>query len=132
MFSLGNKEVKMGNVASELFDCGKVSTTFDETQLKGSMTIDALLQKPYDKHIGGFEIPLSLRDLFDADRVNAIVTWYLHWKLTEELDKQNTCTLLYLFGYKDGVKVIIAINLFKYLRHKTYDPDVIEKFIGKQ
>ena len=118
--------------AKGLIECGKMNATFDETQVRGYLSIDALLQKPFDKHIANFEIPLSLRDLFDADHVNAIITWYLHWKLTEEFDKQNTCTILYMFGYKDGVKAIIAINLYKYLRHKSYDPDIIEKFIGNQ
>ena len=122
----------MTEFEQQLLDCGKVSTRFDESQVRGDLSIDGLLQQSFEKHIAGFEIPLSLRDLLDADRVNAIITWYLGWKLTEHPDKQNTCTIIYRFGQKDGLKVIIAINLYKYLRHKAYDPDIIEKFIAKQ
>ena len=122
----------MSDFEQQLFDCGKASVKFDESQVRGDLSISALLQQPFEKHIANFEIPLSLRDLFDADHVNAIITWYLSWKLTEAIERQNTCTIVYRFGQKEGLKVIIAINLYKYLRHKAYDPDIIEKFVSKQ
>jgi hypothetical protein len=119
----------MGN---RIVDCGEISASFDETEIEGKMTILDLLQQPYDKHIGQFEIPTSLRDLFCADEVNAVITWYLNWKLTEPIETCNTCTIKKVFGFYDGTKVIIAINLYKYLRNKGYDPEVMEQFVNKQ
>jgi len=108
--------------------CNDLKGQFDETELKGEITVNELLQHSFDKHIGSFEIPSSLKTLFDIDEVNAIITWYLNWKLTYPINMQNTCVIKHLFGYYEGIKVIIAINLYKYLRNKDYDPDVVEKF----
>ena len=102
----------------------------NETELVGEISIEDLLQSSFEKHIGSFEIPSSLKTLFSIDEVNAIITWYLHWKLTSPPNTQNTCYIKELFGYNDGMKVIIAINLYKYLRTKEYDPYIIEKFIS--
>lgn len=121
----------MKDIERELLECHKLSGNFDETKFKGSMSIEGLLQKPFEKHIGKFEMPSSLKDLFDVEHINAIITWYLRWKLVEHIDRQNTCTIFEKFGYHDGMKVIIAINLYKYLRNKGYDPEVIEKIITK-
>lgn len=117
---------------NSLIDCGKVDGLFDERELKGHIKIDDLLKKPFDKHIGNFEVPQSLRDILDGDRVNAIITWYYGWKLTEHPERQNTCTIKEIFGYYEGITVIIAINLYKYLRNKGYDPEVVEKFLNRQ
>lgn len=102
---------------------------FDEKQYKGVISIDYLLQKPFDKHVGEFEIPFDLKGLFDISEINAIITWYLHWKIISNPKIQTTCTIYDIFGYDDGTKVIIAINLYKYLRNKDYDPDIVEEFI---
>lgn len=121
----------MNNFEQQLFDCGKVNASFDESKVCGDLTIESLLRQPFEKHIASFEIPVALRDIFDVDHVNAIITWYINWKITESIENQNTCTIMYRFGQKDGLKVIIAINLYKYLRHKSYDPDIVEKFINQ-
>lgn len=119
----------MTDFDNKLINCGSVGVAFDDTKLTGYMGIKDLLQKPYDKHISDFEIPVGLRDLFDASTVNTIITWYLNWKLIEHIDRQNTCTIKEIFGYNDGTIIIIAINLYKYLRHKAYDPEIIGKFV---
>jgi len=111
------------------FDCsGKV----DETKIKGVKSIESILQEPFDKHVGTFEIPYLLKGLLDVDQINAIITWYIKWKLTEPVKTQTTCTIINVFGYHDGGKVIIAINMYKYLRNKGYDPEVVEQFLNKQ
>lgn len=115
-----------------LIDCNKMFATFDETTIKGERTLESLLQEPFEKHIGSFEIPTSLKGLMDIDTFNAVISWYLKWKITEPMDTQNTCTIKKVFGHYDGSKAIIAINLYKYLRNKGYDPEVIEKFLNQQ
>jgi len=40
-----------------LIDCNKMFATFDETTIKGERTLESLLQEPFEKHIGSFEIP---------------------------------------------------------------------------
>ncbi len=120
------------NVGQQLIDCGKVSGGYDETLVVGSLSINDILHQPFDKHIGSFEIPNALTDLLNVDEINAVITWYYKWKLTEPVITQNTCTIKKLFGFYDGVRVIIAINLYKYLRNKGYDPDVMEQFLNKQ
>lgn len=122
----------MNDKFEKMVDCGHVTGSFAEDELVGEMKIEDLLQKPFDKHIGSFEIPSALKELFDVDQVNAVITWYLKWKLTEPIELQNTCTIKRVFGYYDGSRAIIAINLYKYLRNKGYDPEVIEKFLNKQ
>ncbi len=117
---------------NSLIDCGKINGVFDERELKGHLKINDILQKPFEKFIGNFEIPSSLKDILDADRVNAVIAWYYEWKLVEHPDRQNTCTIKEIFGYYEGINVIIAINLYKYLRNKGYDPEVVEKFLNKQ
>lgn len=115
---------------SDLRNCSEnLSAKFDETQHKGLNTLNDLLKEPFEKHIASFEIPHSLKDIFDVDMVNAGISWYLKWKLTEPIQTQNTCTIKNLFGYEDGNKLIIIINLYKYLRNLGYDPQVIEKII---
>lgn len=115
-----------------LIDCNKMFATFDETTIKGERSLESLLQEPFEKHIGSFEIPTSLKGLMDIDTFNAVISWYLKWKITEPMDTQNTCTIKKIFGHHDGSKAIIAINLYKYLRNKGYDPEVIEKFLNQQ
>ena len=114
------------------FDCTDKSAKVDVTKIKGVKTIESLLQEPFDKHIGTFEIPYSLKGLLDADQINAIVTWYLRWKFTEPVATQTTCTIINVFGYIDGTRSIIAINVYKYLRNQGYDPEVMERFLNKQ
>lgn len=116
---------------TDLFDCGKIIGSFDETTIKGERTLESLLQEPFEKHIGSFEIPHTLKGLMETDEFNAVISWYLKWKLTEPLDTQNTCTIKKVFGYNDGNRAIIAINLYKYLRNKGYDPEVMERFINQ-
>lgn len=114
------------------FDCGNKSSKIDETKIKGVKTIESLLQEPFDKHIGTFEIPYSLKGILDADHINAIVTWYLKWKFTEPVKTQTTCTIINVFGYRGGTIAIIAINVYKYLRNQGYDHKVVERFLNKQ
>jgi len=83
-----------------------------------------------DTHIASFEVPNEIKNLMDINRMNAIIDWYLNWKLTTPLDEQNTCRIKDLFGEEEAIKCIIIINLWKYLRGKGYDPDVIEKIKG--
>lgn len=142
VYFLGNQKMKLNEatirdsfekkIITDRFDCGKnKSGKFDDTTIKGRRTIDSLLQQPFEKHIGSFEIPQLLKGLFDVDQINAIVSWYIRWKLTAPLDQQTTCTIIDEFGYIDGSKAIIAINLYKYLRKRGYDPNIIEKFLNK-
>lgn len=102
---------------------------FDEKKVKGVLKISSLLDKPFDKHLSNFELPYLIKGLLNIDEINAIITWYLRWKIISLPYKQNTCTINDIFGYDDGIKVIIAINLYKYLRNKGYDPDIVEEFI---
>ena len=111
-----------------LIKTGQLSGT-DTSLLIGEISIDDLLHGKYEKHIGSFEIPFSLKEILTADDVNASVSWYLTWKLREPFETQNTCTIRRLFGEFDGTRVIIAINLYKYLRNKGYDPNIIERFV---
>jgi hypothetical protein len=113
----------------DVFEHGKLSTVVDD-EIR-SCSIEQLLQKPFNKHIGSFEIPTDLKSILDVDEINAIISWYMSWKLTEPIETQNTCTIKTMFGVFDSVKVIIAINLYKYLRNKGYDPEIIDQFITK-
>lgn len=114
-----------------LGDCGN-GTVIDETGIKGYLKIEDLLQKnDFEKLIGSFELPDSLKSIMTVDEVNAVVSWYLKWKLTEPLATQNTCTIKDTFGLEDGLKAIIAINFYKYLRNKGYDPQIVELFLTK-
>ncbi len=125
-FSLGI----LGDCGSEYFGSHKA---VDEKDIIGKMSIEDLLQKnEFEKHVGSFELPSSITDVMDTDQVNACIDWYLKWKLSSPISQQNTCTIKDIFGYKDGVKVIIAINFYKYLRNKGYDPNVVEIFLKKQ
>lgn len=112
-----------------LLQSGHLHGSNEEINWVGLLSINDLLQKKFEKYIGNFEIPLSLKDILNVDEINASVDWYVSWKLTEPIETQNTCTIKKLFGFYDGTRVIIAINLFKYLRNKGYDPDIIEKFV---
>jgi len=113
------------------YSCGKKTGGFDHTTIKGVRTIESLLEEPFDKHVGSFELPAIIKGLMDVDQINAIITWYVRWKLTSTVDKQTTCTVIDEFGYVGGTKAIIAINIYKYLRNKGYDPDFVEKFLNK-
>lgn len=113
----------------KLLECGHVTGTFSEDKIKGDITINDLLDNYFVHYVGGYEIPKSLSELLTVDDINAIITWYHRWRLNEPVATQTTCTIKSVFGYYDGMRVIIAINLFKYLRNKTYDPDVIEKIL---
>lgn len=119
------------DINGKILNDGFISSTFDETQENGFISINDLLQKPFEKFIGSFEIPEVLKEIVSADEVNASIDWYLSWKLREPIETQNTCTIKRIFGYTDGIRVIISINLYKYLRNKDYDPEVVEKFISK-
>ncbi len=114
----------------DLIGCDKLNTSnkFDETQHKGSLSIEDLLHNKFDKHIGTFELPESIKSIMTADDMNAIVSWYLQWKLVTPIAEQTTCTIVNTFGYTDGIKAIVAINFFKYLRNKDYDPAIVEAF----
>jgi hypothetical protein len=118
------------NSGLDIFKDGNVSTfSLPEEDFIGTLKISDLLQKPFEKHIGSFEIPFDIKQFLDADEINASITWYLNWKLSEPMETQNTCTIKKLFGFLDGTRVIIAINLYKYLRNKGYDPEIIDRFI---
>jgi hypothetical protein len=93
-------------MSDELKDCEKLSGNFDETQHKGFRTLEDLLQLPFEKHVGGFEIPSMIKQILDIDQINASIDWYLKWKLTEPFETQNTCTIKNIFGYEDGLKII--------------------------
>ena len=114
----------------ELIDCDKLNSTksFDEKTHKGTLNIEKLLQNGFEKHVGYFELPETIKVLVTIDDINAIISWYLKWKLTEPISTQTTCTIINVFGYKDGIKAIVAINFFKYLRNKEYDPSIVEAF----
>ncbi len=112
-----------------IIDCDKLNGRFEETSIIGERTLTSLLEIPFEKHIGSFEIPQEIKGLLTIDEFNACIDWYLKWKLREPLETQNTCTIKKVFGSSDGDKVIVAINVYKYLRNKGYDPTVIEKFI---
>ena len=120
-----------------LGDCGQEvlnqsSTSIDEKDIVPTITIEDLLQKnDFEKHLGSFELPSSVSSIMTIDEVNAVVSWYLRWKLTSPIDQQTTCTIKNIFGWEDGLKVIIAINFYKYLRNKGYDPEVVELFLTK-
>ena len=116
-------------MSEQLKDCIKLTGSFDDTNIVGEITIVSLLDNPFEKHIGSFEIPLELKNLMSIDEFNACIDWYLKWKIREPLETQNTCTIKKVFGTIDGDRMIIAINLYKYLRNKGYDISVIEKFI---
>lgn len=123
--------------AKILGDCGnKVLGSHKATaeqDFKGILKIEDLLQKnDFEKHVGSFELPSSLSAIMTVDEVNAVVDWYLKWKLSTPLDQQNTCIVKDTFGLPDGLKAIIAINFYKYLRNKEYDPEVVEIFLTKQ
>jgi len=92
------------------------------------LTIEQLLHKPFDKHIAGFEIPDDIKDLLDVDMINAVITWYLKWKIIEHPNNQHTCMIKELFN-DDWYLVVMSINLYKYLRNKTYDPNVINSLL---
>ena len=111
-------------------DCKELnqSDKFDETQHKGALSIEDLLQQGFEKHVGAFELPETIKSMMHVDDMNAIITWYLNWKLVSSIDQQTTCTIINIFGYKDGIKAIVAINFFKYLRNKSYDPTIVEAF----
>ena len=115
-----------------LTNCNKSATAIPDKDIKGEISIEDLLQKGFEKHVGSFEIPDTVKNVVDIDEINAVISWYLPWKLSAPLDKQNTCTIKDTFGYEDGVKAIIAINFFKYLRNKGYDPDIVEIFLKQQ
>jgi hypothetical protein len=120
-----------------LGDCGHEALgtykAIDEKDIKGILSIEDLLQKnDFEKHIGSFEIPSNVAAIMSIDEMNAVISWYLPWKLKTPFDKQNTCTIKDTFGWKDGLKAIIAINFYKYLRNKGYDPEVVEIFLSKQ
>jgi len=112
-----------------LTNCSGNSSSISDKDIVGVLSIEDLLQKGFEKHVGSFEIPASVRDIVEVDEINAIITWYNHWKLTTPADLQNTCTIKDIFGYADAIKVVVAINFYKYLRNKGYDPDIVEKFL---
>ena len=84
--------------------------------------------KKFDKHIAKYEISETLKGFLDIDELNAIIDWYLKWKLSTSIETQNTCTIKDIFG-NDAIKVIVAINFWKYLRGKEYDPQIVEKIL---
>jgi len=123
---------KFNDFKKIISDCGSISKNFSDKDIDGILSIEDLLQKGFDKHVGIFEIPESIKNIMSMDEVNAVITWYLSWKITCPIEKQNTCTIRDTFGYKESIKVIIAINFYKYLRNKGYDPDIVEIFLKQQ
>lgn len=121
---ISDKEIERLVNCDELNSSGK----FDEDLHEGSLSIEDLLQKKFDIYLGAFELPDSIKDIMPIDEVNAIITWYLHWQLTSPVAEQTTCTIINTFGKLDGTKAIISINFFKYLRNKSYDPEIVEMF----
>ena len=121
---VSDKEIEQLVNCDELNSSGK----FDEDSHEGELSIEDLLQNKFDKHLGSFELPESIKDIMPVDEVNAIITWYLHWQLTSPISEQTTCTIINVFGKIEGTKAIIAINFFKYLRNKSYDPQIVEMF----
>lgn len=113
----------------DLIDCNKLKGNFDDNSIVGERKLESLLTEPFEQHIGSFEIPAELKSLMDIGLFNAVINWYLKWKLVEPIETQNTCTIIKIFGNEDGMKAIIAINLYKFLRNKGYDPEIIKKFI---
>jgi hypothetical protein len=119
----------LGDCGGEYFGSHKA---IDEKDVKPTITIEDLLQKnDFEKLVGSFELPESIKNIMTVDEVNASVDWYLKWKVASPIAEQNTCTIKKLFGYNDGLKVIIAINFYKYLRNKGYDPEVVELFLSR-
>jgi hypothetical protein len=118
------------NEIEQLVNCNKLNSTkkFDEEAHNGELSIENLLQNKFNKHLGAFELPDSIKNIMTVDDVNAIITWYLHWQLTSPVSEQTTCTIINIFGKFEGTKVIVAINFFKYLRNKSYDPTIVEMF----
>jgi len=108
--------------------CGSAEAIKD-IDIVGYQTINDLLQKPFDTYIGSFEVPQGIKDLMDIDQINSVIEWYLHWKLTSPIAQQNTCTIKDIFGDVESIKVIVAINLYKYLRNKGYEPQIMEIFL---
>ena len=124
-----DKEKILGDCSEKYFGSHK---TINEEDIIPTITLEELLQKNrFEKHIGSFELPSSILDIMTVDEVNASISWYLEWKLTSPVSEQNTCTIKRLFGPQNGLKVIIAINFYKYLRNKSYDPEVVELFLTK-
>lgn len=126
----------MNELESILDDCSKIlghHESVKEEDLKGVISIEDLLQQnDFEKHVALFEIPYTVSDILTIDEINASVSWYLKWKLVEKIENQNTCTIKRIFGYKEAIRVIVAINFYKYLRNKGYDPDIVEIFLRKQ
>jgi len=121
---VSDKEIERLVNCDELNSSGK----FDEDTHEGELRIEDLLQKKFDKHLGSFELPDSIKDIMTVDDINAVITWYLHWQLTSPVAEQTTCTIINVFGKIEGTKAIVAINFFKYLRNKSYDPTIVEMF----
>lgn len=119
-----------------LDDCAKVMGNHEaikQSDIIPTLSIEDLLQKKdFEKHVGSFEIPHTVSDIMTVDEINAVITWYHRWQLRESADKQNTCTIKDIFGEKEAIRVIVAINFYKYLRNKGYDPDIVEIFLRKQ
>jgi len=102
----------------------------EEKDIKPILTIEELLQKnDFEKHISLFELPSSIKEIMTIDEVNAAISWYFKWKLITPISEQNTCTIKKIFGLHDGLKIIIAVNFYKYLRNKEYDPEIVEMFL---
>lgn len=119
-----------------LGDCGSnyfgAHNSIKDEDIKGYMSITDLLQKnDFTKHIGSFELPSAVKDIMTIDEVNAVISWYLNWKLISPISEQTTCTIKNIFGFDDGLKAIIAINFYKYLRNNGYDPQIVEIFLTK-
>ncbi len=113
-------------------DCPEFGKAIKDEDIVGNTTIEDLLQSGFEKHVGTFEIPQTILSIMNGDEFNASVNWYLQWKLRVPINKQNTCTILTTFGYKEAQRVIIAINFYKYLINNLDDPNIVEIFLNKQ
>lgn len=122
------------NLEKILEDCGNIKyRSIDEKDMIGEMTIEDLFSKGIpEKHVASFEVPDSVKNVLNVDEINAVVSWYHLWKLTSPIADQTTCGIKKTFGYKDGIRAIIAINFYKYLRNLGYDPNVVEYFLKTQ
>jgi len=107
----------------KLLDCGELhSKSIKEEDIIGVLSVQSLLQQPFETHVGLFELPESIKQILHIDEINAIITWYLKWKLTEPIATQNTCTIRKVFGYTDSIRIIVAINFYKYVRSELHRP----------
>ncbi len=130
---MGISDKELEQIITDCNDMPQGAESISQRDIVGTLSIEDLLQKnDFEKHVGSFELPHTITSIIDVDMFNAVVSWYLKWKISEPLANQTTCTIIRVFGYKDAIKAIVAINFYKYLRNKGYDPDIVEQFLKLQ